>query len=511
MFAEGGEEPIRTRGEASALRWWVRASVLGAVLAWLPFYAFVLGVSATNLYFSYPIGALAAVVAAEVGLTVFVRRWKRSVYPSFVIKELNEATGLASVARRASSILRELLNVHGAFLTFKPPEGHTDDKVVASDGIEVDSASVILAQGSEADGMAVQRDGRLVLLPLRSMDSNVGMLGLMNGPLFGDTGDEELLAGLAYAIGSKLSSTYTDEALRASEKRYRTLIDTTPDAIFLTSIDGRIVLCNSSAARIHGFGRAEELVGQFALDLVGLEDRNRFQSDLGALLRSGVIGASEYRFIRRDGQFFPGEMRASVVTDDLGTPVGILQVHRDVSERKNAEQTIRTLAYYDSLTGLKTRARFLERLRTAVESGPDGTALALMFIDLDGFKQINDEFGHDAGDAVLKTVSRRLAALMRKGDTAGRLGGDELVAVLPGVASHEEARRIAQQLLSSIRQPIPADGQIYRVTASIGIALFPEAASGVIELMRAADKAMYAAKRAGGDRFEVYGARPATV
>lgn len=512
MFAEGGEEPVRTHAEAAALRWWVRLSVVGAVLAWLPFYVYVLDVSLTNLYLSYSTGALAALLAAEFGLTFFVRRWKRTVYPSFVIKELSETAGFSAAAGRSSVILRELLKVRGAFLLFKPPGGQPDaSNVVVATGIDVDSAELLLSQDGATrsiDGSPVQRDGRLVLVPLRSMDTEVGVLGLMNGVLPGDTGDEEMLAGLAYAVGSKLSSSYSDEALKASEQRYRTLIDTTPDAILLTSVDGRIVLCNSSAARIHDFDSSDELIGQFVTELIGIEDRDRFQRDLTVLLKEGAISASEYRFVRRGGESFPGEMRATLVRGNQGIPAGILWVHRDVSERKDAEQTIRTLAYYDSLTGLHTRARFLERLHGAVEGESQGSALALMFIDLDEFKQINDEYGHAAGDVVLKTVSKRLAALMRSGDTAGRLGGDELVAVLTGITSRDEAGSLAQQLLSSIRQPIPTDGRIHAVTASIGIALFPDAAAGVTELMRAADKAMYAAKRAGGDRFEIYCATP---
>jgi len=172
----------------------------------------------------------------------------------------------------------------------------------------------------------------------------------------------------------------------------------------------------------------------------------------------------------------------------------------DVTERKETEQRARFMAHHDPLTGLPNRAILEDRLQVAVaQAHREGTAFALLFVDLDGFKPVNDRLGHRVGDALLQAVAARMRSTLRASDTVARVGGDEFVALVRGPESAARARTVAAKLLDAVRQPVDAAGETVSVTASVGVALFPKHGGAVVPLMEAADAAMYAAKRAGGN------------
>lgn len=208
-----------------------------------------------------------------------------------------------------------------------------------------------------------------------------------------------------------------------------------------------------------------------------------------------------------------GEMRwiahgCQAVFGPDGRYLGRRANNRDITERKLAEEQVRQLAYYDALTGLPNRRLLLERLDHAlVQAKRFSRSLAVMFLDLDNFKKINDSLGHEAGDLLLKEVATRLAAGIRSGDTVARQGGDEFIIVLSEIADPHDASLVAEKVLSQLAGvPVSLAGQDISISTSIGIAVYPIAGTdSMLELMKKADSAMYDAKHAGRNRYCFYG------
>jgi diguanylate cyclase (GGDEF)-like protein len=181
-----------------------------------------------------------------------------------------------------------------------------------------------------------------------------------------------------------------------------------------------------------------------------------------------------------------------------------MAVFRDISERKRNEEEIRYLAFHDSLTGAATRSVLLDQLtRCLSRAQRSGSTVGLIFVDLDGFKQVNDTEGHDAGDATLRQVSSTLTSVLRDGDTLARVGGDEFVLLLPELRHAEELQGIAERILVELRRAV-GEGQIGRISASLGLAAYPRDGTDTGELLRHADQAMYTAKNRGGDGYSVW-------
>lgn len=227
------------------------------------------------------------------------------------------------------------------------------------------------------------------------------------------------------------------------------------------------------------------------------EDRAVLEQRVEDALRSGIFEA-EWRVIWRDGAVHWLAGRALVYQDGAGRPQRMLGVNIDITDRKAAEDETRRVAQHDSLTGLPNRALFYEyvdHLLPAMRRGHSHAAV--LFVDLDRFKPINDTYGHDVGDFVLKEVARRMTGSLRGEDMVGRLGGDEFVTVLAHIHGEEDAASIAHHVLDRLAQPYKTNGVELNVSPSIGISLFPRDGDTVDELIKHADAAMYAAKQSG--------------
>ncbi|HET9316620.1 MAG TPA: EAL domain-containing protein, partial [Vicinamibacteria bacterium] len=191
--------------------------------------------------------------------------------------------------------------------------------------------------------------------------------------------------------------------------------------------------------------------------------------------------------------------------DDDGTPRGAIGVCLDITERKRVEEQVRSLAYRDSLTGLPNRLLFHDRLSMAVASAHrHRRGVAVLFLDLDRFKVINDSLGHSVGDRLLQEVAERLRSCVREGDSVARLGGDEFTVLLQDVGTPADAARIAEKVLDSLRVPVRLDGHELFVTGSVGVSLFPEDGQSAETLIKNADTAMYRAKEQGRDGLQLY-------
>ncbi|MDX6751621.1 diguanylate cyclase [Geminicoccaceae bacterium 1502E] len=295
--------------------------------------------------------------------------------------------------------------------------------------------------------------------------------------------------------------------LEESERRYRQILRDLPDA-FLVLQDGRCVLANPAAGRL--FRCAESaLVGLPADRLVAEQD----VPHLDALLLT-LLGGREQRLhveLRTrafDGRLIDTEIMATCC--ELDGRRSVQMTARDVTARRAEQATVAHLAMHDPLTGLPNRLLFQDELRRAcARAERERRRAALLCLDLDGFKQVNDEHGHAMGDQVLVEIGRRLAALVRKGDLPARLGGDEFAIVVATLAETRQVERLAQRLIEALAEPVRAGEHQFSLGVSIGIGVFPDHGATGEELLERADDALYAAKRAGKGSWRLAGAAAA--
>jgi len=296
--------------------------------------------------------------------------------------------------------------------------------------------------------------------------------------------------------------------VKSSEVRYSTIFQNSLDAVVITRLeDGKIVDVNQAFTKDWGYTR-EEAVGRSTLELrswVDLRDREHF---VQMLLQNTVVRDVEVQFRKKNNDTYWGLMSASVIDLD-GVPC-IVSVIRDVTEAREAENEIRNLAYYDSLTGLPNRRLLIDRLRQpAVDGAQSNAKRALIFVDLDNFKSLNDTLGHQMGDLILKEVARRLSGCLREQDTLARLGGDEFVLMLEALSecpdeAAAQTKQIAELVLSAIAEPYRLAGREFHSTASIGITVFSNHREATNEVLQQADIAMHLAKSAGGNGMRFF-------
>ena len=239
--------------------------------------------------------------------------------------------------------------------------------------------------------------------------------------------------------------------------------------------------------------------GRLATEYVHPEDVPAFEAFTQRVVDAGASqGGLELRLRHGDGSWRWHVASESPLLDGQGRVTALLSISRDVTERRKAEERMRHLAQFDALTDLPNRALVFDRLAQALTlARRHQRPLALLFIDLDEFKPINDTFGHAEGDAVLVALGRRLRASVREADTVGRVGGDEFLVVLHEVDGRDGALRVADKILRALVEPIVIEGRAHRVGCSIGVALYPEHGDDADTLTNRADTAMYAAKATG--------------
>jgi diguanylate cyclase (GGDEF)-like protein/PAS domain S-box-containing protein len=297
--------------------------------------------------------------------------------------------------------------------------------------------------------------------------------------------------------------------LEASERLHRYLVDQSPDLIYTLDPGGRFTFVNERFQRLLGFDR-DELLGSHYSAIVHREDVKRAEYAFNER-RTGQRAANniELRVRRKGTDSTPCTIVLSAVglygrrdgAPEVKTPfIGTYGVGRDISDRKRAEEIVSYHAYYDVLTGLPNRSLFRDRLRQAIaQCRRRRSRLAVMFIDLDRFKLINDTYGHVRGDLFLQQVAGRLRRQLRSSDTLSRLGGDEFTVLVPDLRNAEDAAIKAQQFLEELRRPFVVEGDELSATCSVGIAVFPDHGTTEDELIRNADLAMYQVKRRGKD------------
>ncbi|WP_041770160.1 bifunctional diguanylate cyclase/phosphodiesterase [Metapseudomonas resinovorans] len=298
--------------------------------------------------------------------------------------------------------------------------------------------------------------------------------------------------------------------LRESERQFRqqaSLLDKAQDAIVVHGMDQRILYWNKSAERLFGLPR-EDALGQSAQGIIYPSHR-AFDDTVDSLIAVGDW-AGEVTLKRRDGSTITLESHRTLVRDDEGLPQSVLSINTDITHRKSAEQEVMRLAFYDQLTGLANRRLMLDRLQHLLALGARSLhTSAVILIDLDNFKALNDTLGHDRGDMLLQQVAQRLSHCIRESDTVARLGGDEFVVLLENLNDSPpdaaiQVKAIGEKILQALNISYQLDGYEHHSTPSLGIALFQGQLNSVDDIMKRADLAMYRAKAAGRNTMRFF-------
>ncbi len=283
------------------------------------------------------------------------------------------------------------------------------------------------------------------------------------------------------------------------------VFESTSEGVIITDLTSRIVQVNRAYTEITGYTEAEVLGRNPSLVRSGHQDASFYRTLWESLLQTGHWRGEIWNR-RKNGEVFPQLLTISTVYDNIGQPSHYVGVMTDISQIKQSEERLEHLAHYDPLTELPNRLLVQSRLEHALElAGRSHHIVAVLFVDLDRFKNINDSLGHPVGDAVLQTIAKRMAGRLREGDTLGRLGGDEFLVVLETIRHPEDAAEVATTLIQLLEDPLilPNGHEVY-ISASIGISLYPGDAQTVTELIQHADAAMYQAKDQGRGIYRYY-------
>jgi diguanylate cyclase (GGDEF)-like protein/PAS domain S-box-containing protein len=293
-----------------------------------------------------------------------------------------------------------------------------------------------------------------------------------------------------------------EEALKDSEEKYRTLIENINDVFYALDAQGNISYVSPVVERYTHY-KVSDLIGKPFTPLI-------YPDDLPALLESfnrlvsGQLEPWEFRIVDKDGRVIFVRTSSRPLYEN-GEIVGITALMTDITERKQMEQKLEEMATHDFLTGLPNRILLTDRFTIAAAlSHRNKARLAVMSLDLDKFKTINDTLGHAAGDQVLKTVATRITGLIRASDTLARVGGDEFVLVMLETKRKEDAAFIAQKILDAFAEPLLIDGHLLNLSTSIGIAVYPEDAADLETLVKKSDAAMYYSKGHGRNQFKFF-------
>ncbi|BDI28418.1 hypothetical protein CCAX7_004690 [Capsulimonas corticalis] len=296
----------------------------------------------------------------------------------------------------------------------------------------------------------------------------------------------------------------SDDDLRRSEARYRALVLATTQMIWTAGPDGDLTSVQPALSDFLGMPE-DHLKERGWLSAVSPEEREAVTKLWRQCVAQHIMFDSECRLRRHDGVYRDFFIRSVPVLEPSGSVREWVGACRDITERKEASEIIRWQAFHDSLTGLPNRTLFLDRLRQALAiAGRKREQAAVLILDIDRFKDVNDTLGHAAGDALLQEVAERLRISLRAEDTLARMGGDEFTLMMPSLKDAQDAAHVAQKLIENLRRPVIVDGHELFVTASIGISIFPHDGEEDQTLLRHADQAMYRAKSQGRNGYQLF-------
>ncbi len=379
-------------------------------------------------------------------------------------------------------------------------------------------ASLIFSGADEVEkfdshmGQNMPASDHLIAVPVIGKEENLLACLLIfdvDGSDF-DEQDRELLESLAsmmsVAIENSIQlaeSRQVEVDLEKSVATYRTLVEQIPAITYIATLDrSRILFVSPQIEGILGYCQDDFLANQeIWSQQIHDDDRDRVLSEVHQSLEENIPFHSEYRICSKGGRYIWVKDAASKVIDHE-QDLYLQGVVHDISERKESEKQLMRMAHFDQLTGLANRVLFNDRLDQVVaHSKRHQQKFAVLYLDLDGFKAVNDDLGHQAGDDLLVETASRLKSHVREVDTVARMGGDEFTIILDDVSSHETVRLIANKLVEAVSAPYSHVGEKHQVTMSMGVALYPDDSINRDVLITAADNAMYRAKNSGKNRY----------
>ena len=380
--------------------------------------------------------------------------------------------------------------------------GITPAEAIGKRSLEFANYRLISMRRDEFDELRRRREPyRDVLACFDLPDGSRRFVSVTGEPIFDADGAFRGYRGVTRDITGRMRA---EETLRQSEARFKGAFEDSAIGMAINSPEGRLLQVNRALCNMLGFTR-EELRGKSFQDITHPDD---LALNL-ELYRESLAGKRDSyqmdkRYLRKNGEPVWIQLNVSLVRDAEGKPLQFVTQIQDISARRAAQQAAEHLALHDALTGLANSRLLPDRIEQAIAAARRaGTKVGVVFVDLDGFKPVNDRLGHAAGDHLLREIGRRLKAALREGDTVARTGGDEFAAVVTGCAQRQEFVLVAQRLLEQVALPCAIGSDTAQVSASLGIALYPDDADQPAELLRLADAAMYESKRSakGGFRF----------
>ena len=322
--------------------------------------------------------------------------------------------------------------------------------------------------------------------------------------LIPERGSDGAVRGV-YGLINDLTARHETELLRArSEERLSLALEGSGLALFDWDIGGDLIYQSAQAAAMRGDPPVEETVSPAVLrSYVHPDDLDAMRASMAAAMTGAVpVYHAEFRVRRRSGDWLWVRARGRVVDRDAhGWALRMAGTYADINAHKATEEQLRYRAEFDTLTDLPNRALFVERLQQAMQRATGSSTMALLFLDVDHFKTINDTLGHEAGDQLLKVFATRMRDCVRQSDTVARLAGDEFTVILEGLRGADDAKALASKLVETLSAPIALAGKLFVITSSVGIAMWRDGETDDADLLRRADAALYEAKRQGRNRF----------
>ena len=495
--------------EVRMLKKWARLGVYSIIIAFWVVDYFVFGLTWVQTVYIRIASLTVATLAIELIFHQSLKLRKRSAYPARVLVEAGASESVVEAANAVLTSLRQLLGVRAAALLVDNQEesallsvygweettGRELSAQLAS-RLSEHAASQMPARIPPPDLVAAgvcREDEVIVLMPLITFNRCIGAVIAVGARNSADLADLDLLRGMGNAIGVALDSLRQKEEIQAKEDRLRAVINAAPVVLFRLDASGVFTLIEGKALERLQI-QPDQVLGRSVYDVLPdiPELADGFRRALAGETVRAVATLGEVTF----------EAELCPISDVAGGVTTVIGVATDVTERRRAEDMIRHMAFHDSLTGLPNRELFERKLTEGLaEARHKGSLLSVLFMDLDGFKEANDTVGHSEGDRLLKEVAGALTGLVREGDFVARIGGDEFLVLLPGISGPEEAVAVSDRILNGLNVSWLSGGEACRLTASIGVAVFPTDGEDGDALLRSADRAMYEAKRRGKSRY----------
>ncbi|MBQ0746121.1 MAG: sensor domain-containing diguanylate cyclase [Marinobacter sp.] len=336
----------------------------------------------------------------------------------------------------------------------------------------------------------------------RTLNKADGSQGHIIGHYIPDVGADGKVRGFSIQANDVTLLKKSEAKLKLAACVFENILD----GVLITDINGIILSVNPGFIDITGY-TAAEAVGQTPRILQSRQHDKAFYALMWEEINANGRWYGEIWNRRKDGELYLQRMTISMVPDDDGKPMRYVSVFSDITALWRKDEHIKHLAFHDALTDLPNRTLLMDRIdQKLLHSEREKSHFALMFLDLDGFKLVNDQLGHNVGDDLLKDVAKRLQALVRGSDTVARVGGDEFIFILNNPLGKDEISNVANRIVSSINKPVEVLGEVLQIGVSIGIAMFPADGQTSGNLIRNADTAMYAAKSSGTNSIRFFSA-----